>query len=134
MIQFHQDKKHDNHFGLLYGSLKSENKIKEYLGNDLRYSVINDKEEQRISAIVASAGQLGAAYVDISRTAIVCIAIANSSFEMFLLNSGLLKTSTYHGVVICPHCLDEAIATGEEHLAVLRDLKEAIKEHATAKS
>jgi len=70
-------------------------------------------------------------FFDVSRSAVYNIGIAKSDLEMLLMNLNLAH-ATYHGVIICPHCLDKAIQAGEEHLVILKDLKEAIKQHATA--
>jgi len=131
MSEFHTEAKHDKHFALICGSFKTEAKIKDYIGNQIRYIVIQDREEQRISSMVASAGQIGAMFFDVSRSAVYNIGIAKSDLEMLLMNLNLAH-ATYHGVIICPHCLDKAIQAGEEHLVILKDLKEAIKQHATA--
>ena len=127
MSKFHTPEDHGTAFALLYDSHKVEAKFKDR--TELRYAVIKDKEETRISSMVESAGDIGAAFMDLQKTAICCVALASSQEEAVLMQIGLVK-SQISGVAICPTCLAKAILTCEENLAVLKDLQEAIKVYA----
>lgn len=125
--KFNIPENHGSAFALLYDSRKIENKFKDR--TELRYVIIKDKEEKRISSMVESAGDIGASFVDLQKAAICCVAIASTQEEALLMQIGLVK-SQIGGVAICPACLAKAILTCEENLAVLKDIQEATKVYA----
>lgn len=129
MFEFHNDEKHDKHFALLFDSCNIEYKFKERASN-IPYTIIKDREEKRISAMLTSAGAIGAQFIHLQTSAISCIALAKSDDEAMLMSLGFLKIVP-QGMAICPTCLDQSILTCEENLAVLKDIREATKKYAT---
>lgn len=128
MSQFHKEEAHGQAFALLFDSYQIETKFKER--TSLPYLIIKDKEENRISSMLASAGEIGAQFVYLQTSAIQAIVIAKSADEAALMTIGLLKIIP-NGIAICPTCLAKAILTCEENLAVLKDIQEATKQYAT---
>lgn len=130
MSDFHKNEDHGTAFAILYDSHKIENKFKDR--TELRYVIVKDKEEKRISSMVESAGDIGASFVHLQKAAICCVAIARTEEEGILMQLGMIP-SNVGGVAICPACLAKAILTCEENLAVLRDIQEATKAYANDK-
>lgn len=124
--EFHNDK-HATPFALLFDSHKIERKFKERV-QDMRHTVICGKEEARISAMLITAGDIGAKFMQLQMSAISAIALASSPDEQLLMQVGLIKIIP-GGVGICPTCLQNAILTCQENLEVLKDIQEATKQY-----
>lgn len=128
MSQFHKEQDHGKAFALLFDSYKIEDKFKER--TSLPYSVIKDKEEKRISSMLATAGEIGAEFIHLQLSAVSAIALARTANEALSMQVGLTKIIP-NGIAICPTCLAKAIQVCEENLIVLKDIQEATKQYAT---
>lgn len=126
--QFHTEETHAKGFALLFDSHKIEAKFNEKVKGTIPYSIIKDKEENRLSSMLHSVGEIGAQFITLQMAAVSAIAIARSSDEAALMQLGFLKLVP-SGIAICPTCLAKAIATCEENLIVLRDIQEAVKNY-----
>jgi len=120
---FHAEEEH-NAVAILFDSFKIEEKFKSRSG--LRYVVVKDKEEKRLSGMLSSVGELGLSFKELQHSAIACVAIATSPEEAAAMHMGLIKLVP-NGIAVCAGCLTKAIATCEENLAVLKDIQEATK-------
>lgn len=128
MSQFHTEEKHDKHFAILFDSFNIKQTFISATQDQIKYLIVKDKEENRISAMLKSAGALGASLINLQQSAIACISVARSEEEAILKQYGLLKIEP-QGIAICPTCLDKTILACEENLEVLKDLREAIKQY-----
>ena len=124
--KFHTEEEH-NAVAILFDSCKIERLFKERSG--LRHVVVKDKEENRLSGMLSSAGNLAASFSEHQRSAIACVAIARSEEEYVAMSLGAMQI-TPQGIAICAGCLAQAIAVCEENLAVLKDIQEATKVYA----
>lgn len=127
MSEFHTPEDHGSAFAILYDSYKVEEKFKDK--TELRYVIVKDKEEKRISSMIESAGEIGTSFANLQKAAICCVAIAKNEDMAALMSLGLIPANI-SGVAICPTCLAKAIITCEENLAVLKDIQEATKVYA----
>lgn len=125
--QFHNDK-HAEPFALLFHSHNMEQKFKER-APEYKYNVIRDKEETRLNAMLQSAGDIGAKFIQLQMSAVSAIALASSPDEQYLMAAGLLKIIP-GGLAICPTCLANAILTCQENLEVLKDIQQAVSKYA----
>lgn len=128
MSQFYKEETHEQAFALLFDSFQIESKFKER--TSLPYRIIKDKEEKRISSMLATAGEIGAQFISLQLAAVSAIAMAKSGDEAIAMQIGIIKIIP-SGVAICPTCLSKAIQVCEENLAVLKDIQEATKQYAT---
>ena len=122
MSKFHEDSDHTR-FAFLFDSCKIEEKFKPY---EIPYSIIKDKEEKNLSAMLDSAGQIGSNFVSLQKAAISAIAMANDQDEAMMMQLGMIPMVP-SGVSICSTCLARAILTCQEQLEILKDLQEAVK-------
>jgi hypothetical protein len=129
MSDFHTEDKHSTLFALLFDSCNIEEKFKERTEGSIPYVILKDKEEKRISAMLHSAGEIGAHFIKLQTSAVSAIAMARSEEEAIAMTLGLIKL-TANGICICKSCLDKAIQTCEENLAILKDIKEATDQYA----
>lgn len=106
MSQFHKPEEHGQAFALLFDSYKIEAKFKER--TSLPYSIIKDKEEKRISSMLATAGEIGAQFIQLQLAAISAVALAKTTDEAILMQIGAIQIIP-NGVAICPTCLAKAI-------------------------
>lgn len=126
MNKFHNEEDHTPCFALLFDSHDDvERRFKEKTSN-YPYTVIKDKEEKRISAMLDSAGQIGSNFVSLQKSAISAIAMANNQDEAMMMSLGIMPMVP-SGVSICSTCLARAILTCQEQLEILKDLQEAVK-------
>lgn len=126
MSEFHKEENH-NAVALLFDSCKIEEKFKSR--SDLRYVIVNGKEENRLAGMLSSAGHLASSFSEHQKSAIACVAIAKNDDEAIAMTLGFMKV-TPQGLAVCSGCLAKAIAVGEENLAVLKDIQEATKVYA----
>lgn len=127
MTDFKTEENHGKAFALLFDSYQIEAKFKSR--TEIPYIIIKDREEKRISSMLASAGEIGAQFVHLQTAAVSAVAIARTEEEAILMYTGMIKIIP-QGVAICPTCLQKAILTCEENLAVLKDIQEATKQYA----
>lgn len=127
--QFHKENDHGKAFALLFHSHNIEEKFKQKVKN-FSYTVIKDKEENRLHAMLTSVGEIGAKLIQLQASAITAVAIASSPFEQAMMETGLMEIKP-SGVGICRTCLANAILTCEENLEILKDIQEATKQYAT---
>lgn len=125
--QFHSNT-HAKPFALLFHSHNLEQKFKER-APEYKCTVIRDKEETRLNAMLQSAGDIGAKFIQLQTSAVSAIALASSPDEQVLMSMGLMKIIP-GGLAICPTCLADAILTCQENLEVLKDIQEAVKKYA----
>lgn len=125
--QFHKPEDHGRAFALLFDSHQIEDKFKRT--TSLSYSIVRDKEEQRLCSMLEVSGEIGEEFIHTVKSAISCVAIAKSENEAIAIQLGIVKIVP-SGLAICPTCLAKAIRLCEENLIVLRDLQEATKQYA----
>lgn len=123
MSEFHKEADH-NAIALLFDSYNIEDRFNKR--SSLPYKVVKDKEEKRLSGMLSSIGDLGLSFSEYQRSAIACVAIASSEEEYISISLGITKP-TPQGITVCVGCLEKAIATCEENLAVLKDIQKAVK-------
>jgi hypothetical protein len=128
MTEFHNNQIHTKPFALLFHSHNLEQKFKER-APDYKCIVIRDKEETRLNAMLTSAGDIGAKFIQLQTLAVSAIAVASSPDEQLLMTAGLIKIIP-GGLAICPTCLADAILTCQENLEVLKDIQEAVSKYA----
>lgn len=126
MSDFHKEAEHTG-FALLFDSHKIEEKFKNAVQID--YFVIKDKEENRITSMMATAQELGHSHIHYRNSALSAVAIARTYEEAVIMQTGLVPI-TPQGLNICTTCLAKAILACEEELAVLKDIQQAVKEYA----
>lgn len=128
MSEFHKEEDHKQ-IHILFDSFKIEEKFKANSPNS-KYHIIKDKEEKRLHSMLTSASNIGISFIRYQTSAVSCIAMAKTYEEAVMIQTGLLAMQP-NGIVICTACLDRAIATCEENLEVLKDIREATKQYAT---
>ena len=126
--KFHTEKDHGKAFALLFHTHNIEQKFKERVP-DIQYTVVKDKEEARLGAMLHIAGEIGHKFIQLQTSAVMAVAIASSEEQHLLMQMGMVKIIP-SGVAICPTCLARAILTCEENLEVLKDIQEATKRYA----
>lgn len=129
MSHFHKEDEHTKLFVLLFNSCNIEEKFKERTQGTIPYVILKDKDEKRMSSMLHSAGEIGAHFISLQTSAVSAIAMARSEEEAIAMTLGLIKLSP-NGLAICKTCLEKAILTCEENLAVLKDIKEATEQYA----
>lgn len=130
MTKFNEEPDHGRAFALLFHSHNIEAKFKER--TELPYSIIKEKEEKRISAMLDSAAEIGLQFQKLQLAAVSAVLLAKNIEEAVLMRLGTIPIIP-HGIAICPTCLAKAIQVCEENLIVLKDIQEATKKYAPAR-
>lgn len=125
---FHKYEDHSKAFALLFDSHQIEDKFKRI--TSLSYSIVRDKEEQRLCSMLEVSGEIGEEFIHTVKSAVSCVAIAKSEKEAIAMQLGIVKIIP-SGMAICLTCLTKAIRLCEENLIILKDLQEATKKYAT---
>src|ERR1700753_2201211 len=97
--QFHT-KNHAKPFAILFHSHNIEQKVRDR-APEYHCVVIRDKEESRLNAMLETAGDIGAKFIQLQTSAVSAIALASSPNEQFLMSAEFMKIVP-GGLAICP--------------------------------
>lgn len=125
-----EQKEHIKH-GILFGSEKEDADKFINANPGLKFTIVNDKDENRFHSMFDEAGKFGAETAKYQRAALEALYICQSYEELAAIKLGLVGLHKPKGFMICGECLRLTIANCQEQIEALKDLQKAMND-ATA--